>query len=195
MALYPDIVNAAPAFDPFGQSQEFLTTISPYAGLGEIRKQRWLFPKRHVSLQYKPPASKDDARLIWQFHLDRKGSFESFNFIYPFTDIFVGEYVGVGDSSQLIWNLPFKLGSGVVIKVGSVVQTTPSNYVIDQEAGEDGADRLTFVTAPAEGALITADFTGYLKMRCRFAEDLLSWQLFLNRFFGAGIKLIGRPNR
>jgi hypothetical protein len=41
------------------------------------------------------------------------------------------------------------------------------------------------------GAVITADFTGYLRMYVRFAEDRLSRELFQYRLYNVGLKMVG----
>ena len=57
--------------------------------------------------------------------------------------------------------------------------------------GDGSADRVDFVTAPATGESISCDFTGKLRINCRFAQDRLSRELFINILFAYGIELRG----
>ena len=191
MALYPE-QSSVPSVGTFDQSTEHKTLISKF-GQAETRRQKWLYPLRSFDLKYET-LSKSEAQTLFDFYMERKGRFEAFNFFHPFSNTYVKEYTGTADGSQVLWNLPFKIGSGVTVYVGDSAQTTPTNYTIDQSAGADGADRLTFVVAPQAGAVITVSFTGYLKVRCRFGSDVFDLETMFNLLCSTGIKLKGLLN-
>ena len=70
-------------------------------------------------------------------------------------------------------------------------QTLTSDYVILTGGGDGSADRVDFVTPPELGESISCDFTGKLRVHCRFAEDKLSRQQFTHRLFSYGVRLKG----
>ena len=193
MVAFPDLLTIRP-LNPLDQGQEFQTLVTPFEGGNENRKQKQLYPRRSLRLQYKGK-SKADARTLWQFHQARKGRHEAFNLFYPFEDDYVGEYVGTGDGSQTNWNAPSKGAYSVTVYVDGTAQTGGgTDYTLTQDGGADGADLIEFVSAPASGAQITMDFTGRLKIRARFDEDLMEWQTFYNKLVTTGLKVKGLLN-
>jgi len=68
-----------------------------------------------------------------------------------------------------------------------------SGYTILTGGGEESADRVQFDTAPASGVIITATFTGDLRIKCRFKEDKLTRSNFIYRLFRTGVELYGLP--
>lgn len=195
MVAFPDLLTSVPAQEPYKTSLAFKTLVAAFDNQGETTsKQKWLYPKRTVTLQYKEDGLAY-ARTIWQFYQARKGRHEAFSFFCPISDIYVGEYVGTGDGASTIWNLPVKTGSSYTVYLdGAALTGGGTDYTFGAAAGADGEDKITFTVAPSDGARITMDFTGFLKIRCNFAEDIMSWELFLSRIFTAGLKLQGRLN-
>lgn len=193
MVAFPDILTIRPR-RPFEQGMEFQTLTSDFEGGQETRKQKQLYPRRMLRLQYFKK-DKADARTLWRFFQERKGKFGEFNLFYPFEDDSVGEYVGTGDGSQTSWNAPSKSAYSVTVYVDGTEQTGGgTDYTLTQEGGADGADLIEFVSAPSAGAQITMDFTGYLKVRCRFEDDLMEWQTFYNKLVTTGLKIKGLLN-
>ena len=193
MAAFPDI-SSVPAINPLATGIQYKTLISRFDDLGtEQRKQKWLYPRRVVTLKYKA-LSKSEARTLWQFYLERKGSYEAFNWFHPFSDTYEGEYVGTGDGSTTVFNLPSKQASSYTLYVDGVAQTEDTNYTFTSQGGADGADKIEFTAAPSSGQRITWDFTGYLKVRCRFAEDFFSFETFYDTLVNTGVKLQGLLN-
>ena len=195
MAAYPDIVSSVPAHDPLKQSLVFKTMISNFDDLGEeTRKRKWLYPKRNLELTYQN-ITKAQGQTLWLFYKARSGAYEAFNFFYAFSASYTDEYVGTGNGSTLIFNLPSKGASSYTLKVDGATQTAGGvDYTFASEGGTDGADKATFVVAPATGKRITWDFTGYLKVRARFAEDNLDWDTFYDRLVTSGLELKGLLN-
>ena len=187
--------SSIPYMNPLIIDLRFKTLVSAFDEEGEEKRRRkWLFVKRDVTLSYKY-LSRTDARTLWQFYIDRYGSYEAFNFFLNYLDTYEGEYVGTGDGVETIFNLPSKNGSTYSIYVDGVLQTGGGvDYDFGTGTGADGADKVTFVAAPSDGEYITYDFVGILKVRCRFAEDNLSLEQIHNRFVSIGIILRGLLN-
>lgn len=284
MVAFPDpTANDGPE-NPIVETIRFSTLTSDFENDSESSKQKSLFPKRDFPLKYSI-ITKDNARTVWQFFIDRKGRHEPFNLFLPFSDTYVGEYVGTTDGFQKIWNLPSKLAASYTLKLAGATLTENTHYIFTTIGGADGADKveligkitaevgatgngtatvfdytlaqtnikpstltvhytigataydgtddgagnitgtnitigtinyttgaisLTFTTAPdnaaditndytyyappAVGQYLTFDFTGRLKVRCKFNEDMMSFETFYNRLVNFGIKLKGLLN-
>ena len=206
MSIYPSSTSV-PYTDPVSIGIRFKTIVSNFDELGEEkRKQKWTYPKRNVVLKYGMVA-KDEAETLWKFYQARAGKYNSFSW-FESTGIgttaynsYVGEYVGTGDSTTLVFNLPAidSSGSHTLYLAGGAVST--SDYVLAALGGPDGEDKITFVSSAAGGLpvptsteRITYDFTGRLKIRCRFSEDIFSFDNFYDRLVNAGVKLSGLLN-
>jgi hypothetical protein len=77
-----------------------------------------------------------------------------------------------------------------------VTQTLTTHYTISAGTGTSGADQIAFVTGspdytPSDGAIVTCDFTGYLRMKVRFTDDQLSREMFNYRLFRMGLSMTG----
>ena len=206
MAVFPSSISV-PYTDPVAIDMRFKTLVSNFDDKGEEkRKSKWAYPKRSVSLQYKA-ASKSEAKTLWQFYQARKGQYEAFVW-FESTGIgatayntYVGEYVGTGDSTTLVFNLPAINSSSVhKLYIANSSQDSTS-YTFSAKAGSNGEDKVTLVSSSAGGRTvptsterITYDFTGRLKVRCRFAEDIFSFENFYDRLCDASIKLSGILN-
>lgn len=195
MSVYPE--NSSIPFDnPVPVTMEFKTLASRHGKHGEEQtKQQWLYCKREIGpLKYSWIDKASEARPLWQFYQARKGAFEAFIFYLPNSDQYVGEYVGTGDGATTVFNLPCKSSSGRTIYVDGVSQTEGVDYTFSAGGGVDGADKITFTAAPATGQYVTIDFTGLLKIRCRFKEDKLKYEEFYDRLTKIGIKFKGLLN-
>ena len=190
MAAYPDITTGVPAIEPFNEGIEFKTITTQFEGGQESRKQKWLYPRRNFSVKYKA-VTNTDAQTLWQFFLDRSGSFEEFSFFHPFSRTYTGEYVATGDGSTEVFSMPSLQGSSRTIYI---IGSEETGGTFAQGGGADGEDQWTADSAIATGAIITYDFTGRLKTRCRFGEDNMNFTTFINRMMTTGIKLQGLLN-
>jgi len=190
MALLPSVNYG----NPVVEDMQFKTLMSNFDNLGvERRKRKWLYPKRTVTLQYNN-ITLSDARSIFQFYIDRSGAYEAFTFFKYETESFEGEYVGTGDGSTVTYDLPCKNSSARILYLNNVVQNNPADYTYSALGGLDGADQITFIAAPTSGHRIILDFTGNLKIRCRFKEDNMSFNTMYNRFRIFGVQLQGLLN-
>ena len=193
MTAFPDLISGVPAVDPLDEQIEFRTLVSDFESGNETRKQKRLYPRRNFPLKYRH-ISKADALTVWQFFLDRKGSHEAFPFFLPTTNTYTGEYVGTGDGSTTTFNLPSKSAASYSVYLDGYELTETTDYTFTSGGGADGADLLSLTVAATDGVKITFGFTGYLKVRCRFAEDIFSFQTFYDRLVSAGVTLKGLLN-
>lgn len=160
----------------------------------EQRKRKSLYPRRNITVGY-TYITLAEARTLWQFYQSRYGRYESFFFVLPYWDTYVGEYIATGDADQTVWDLPTEnISSYTIYLDGSAQSEGPSgmgSYEISAGAGSDSNDRLEFWSAPAEGQRITVDFTGNLVIKVRFEEDVLSFERFRDKLTSMGIALHG----
>ncbi|MBU2538079.1 MAG: DUF2460 domain-containing protein [Proteobacteria bacterium] len=193
MTAFPDLLASVRPSNPLAESIEYRTLVSEYESGREATKQKRLFPKRSFPLKYKN-ITVANARILWQFFMSRRGKHLPFNFFHPFEAVYVGEYVGTADGATAIYNMPSKLASGYTVYVGGVAKASGVDYTFTAEGGEDGADKITFAAPPAAGQHITCDFSGRLKVRCKFGEDVMNFETFYNRLVTTGLTLKGQLN-
>lgn len=173
----------------------------------EKRRQKWTVPRRNVRIPYNNKFfTSANIRTIWKFFVARMGRYETFSFFLdaPFIarssygqQDYENEYIGVGDGSTTQYSLPGRsVGSETVYKDSARANplATSGEYWIDPLAGSDGEDILHFTVAPLEGERVTIDFTGVLKIRCRFMTDAFSYEDFYNIVARTGVELKGLMN-
>jgi len=193
MTAFPDFLTSVAPANPLAESIEFRTLASEYESGLEVTKQKRLFARRHFDLKYQT-ITLAEAKTLWQFYLSRKGKHLPFNLFLPFANDYTGEYVGTGNATTVIYNLPCKTSSARAIYVANQLQTSGTDYTFSAATGEDGADKITFAVAPTLGQYITCDFTGRLKIRGKFAEDQMTFETFYNRLANTGLKIKGLLN-
>ncbi|MBW2647163.1 MAG: DUF2460 domain-containing protein [Deltaproteobacteria bacterium] len=188
MAAFPEIDTQSLTVEP-----EFNTLISQFDGGGEQRRSKQMYPKYNVTLSYEK-LEVADARTLWEFYLARNGAQEAF-YIYDFA-LFLehkfnhkGQYCGTGDGTTKIFDIPGRTTTSHTIYSDGVDVTTSTSILVG--GGNSDSDRVEYNTAPGEGVIITADFTGYLRIRARFAEDKLPRETFIEQIYSYGIKLKG----
>ena len=84
----------------------------------------------------------------------------------------------VGTSSQKIY-------------INGVKQVVTVQYSILIGGGAESSDRVRFVTAPAVNEIISCDFAGYMRNRCRFANDKMTRTQFAHALYSTGLELKG----
>ena len=192
MATFPE--SPVPIY-PLTISQRWKTIVTGMDSGYEERTAKWLFSKYDVNVKYNA-LSATDAQTLWNFYLAQKGSYDAF-YIYDLslkaliTKAHVDQYIGTGDGSTEVFDIPGRSTSSQTIYIDSVAQTVTTNYVILTGGGTSSSDRVDFVTPPDLGAIITADFSGYLRMRVRFADDNMSQDLFFASLYTCGLSLKG----
>jgi hypothetical protein len=165
------------------------TTISAFDSGKEQRRQKNLYPKYDVTLTYSV-LTMAQMQTLWNFYQARKGTFEPFYFYSLESTTWSGCYLGIGDGTTTTFDIPGKSTSNVQIYVSGVALRATEEYTLLTGGGAGSSDRVNFLTAPAANALITCDFTGYLRIRCRFQEEL-SRSAFTAALYRTGIKLKG----
>jgi len=183
---------------PYGttviEEMQFKTLFSNFDNLGtERRKRKWLYPKRLITLQYSN-ITKAEGRTLFDFYIARSGAYDAFTFFKYELESYVGEYVGTGDGTTTTFNLPCKTSSARTLYLDGAEQTVNVDYTYSALGGTDGCDEITMDSAPASGERLTLDFTGYLKIKCRFKDDNLSFETFFNTYRTVGIQLQGLLN-
>ena len=191
MTAFP-LNSAISISTPFGDGLQFRTLVGSHGLEGvEKRKRKILFPRRKITVMY-DNITLAKARLIWQFYLDRSGMWNAFTFFYTRSDQYTKEYVGTGNGTTVLFNLPGKTTTSRILYVDNVVEGSGFNY--GSANGTDGEDTVTFDVAPLDGEKITFSFTGYLKIRARFAEDFMSFDVFYQVLTNVGIGIQGLLN-
>lgn len=193
MALYPAYSSVA-FTNPVSKSVRYKTTTSNFGDTGaEQRKRQWLYPRRDITLKYNN-LELSELDTLWAFYTARSGAYQSFSWIDMTSNTYVGEYVATGDGSEDTFSLPSKTATAYKVYLDGIEQTETTNYTLTHGAGADGEDQVQFTAAPNDGARITYDFTGLLKVRCVFSEDNLDYDTFYNRLVNTGLQLRGLLN-
>lgn len=179
MAIYPEI-NPTPNY-PLVIIPKWRTIVTPMESGKEQRRAQWVYPKFDVTVTYTALVSSN-VQNLYDFYMDRRGSYEAF-YVYDMalhksiSRSHDGLFVGNGDSTTLTFDLPGRsISAETIFLDGSSVSS--STYAILTGGGESSADRVQFDAAPSTGQVITADFTGYLRIRARFADENLPFELF-----------------
>ena len=185
---YP--TTPVPAF-PYDIKASWKNTISEFDSGDEQRRQKNLYAKYDVVLTY-PALSATNIQLLWNFYQARRGTYEAFYFYTLEEQTWNNNYVGIGDGTTVLWDLPGKSTSSQTIYVNGAA-VNAALYTIGTGTGDASSDTVTFATAPPENDLITCDFHGYLRIRCRFQEELTRTS-FVGALYKTGIKLKGLAN-
>jgi len=192
MQVYPSTPN--PQY-PFEIISEYKTLISTFESGQELAHQQWRFPKRSVNLKY-DVLTASEIQTLWNFYVARRGALVPFWFFDEYSKDASGnpmahtdEFVGRGDGATTVFDLPGKTTSARTMYLDG---TSEAGVTYQSGTGDGGADQVTFNSAPADGKLITVDFTGYLRLKMRFAEDKLSKENFSVRLYKTGVSLIER---
>ena len=185
MAKFPEDVKLS---YPLQISPRWRTVVTAFDGGWEQRARKDDFAVYDVTLRI-DKVSKTDFLKIWEFYQARKGAYEAFYFFVPYPDTYKGLYVGVGNGSTTTFDLPGKSTSARSIYLDFALQS--SGYSILDGGGAEGADRVQFASAPADGMIISCDFTGLMRIRCRFREDAMTKEYMANGLYRTGLELKG----
>lgn len=167
----------------------------------ETRAAYWSYPKWFFNLSYEFLDDSDlvrDLQTLGGFFLARKGRFDSFLFRDSSDYIVAGQVIGTGDGSrgdfQLVrsfgeFDEPIKNIVGVleepIVVVGGVPEvallpgspTIKVDGVIASNYAISTTGLVTITPAPAEDAVISADFSFYF--RARFVQDEAEFAQFM----------------
>ena len=186
MALFPQVPK--PQY-PYELTAVWKTIVSGFDSGVEQRRQKQTYAKYDVSVTYNA-LSGANFQTLWNFYIARKGTYEAFYFYTLETANWKGLYCRTGDGATVTFDIPGKSTSAQVIyNNGTVVPG--GDYTIVTGGGVEGSDRVTFNTAPFLNAIITCDFTGYMRIRCRFEEDKMTKNGFEGVLYQTGLRLRG----
>lgn len=191
MAEFP-MTSPAPQY-PIRVAPVYRTLVSEMDAGTEQRRAKWLFPRFDVFVSY-DILTAAEMDTLWRFFVARRGRYGAFYLVDTALIDHDGLYVGTGDASSVTWDLPGVDTGTVSIYLDGVLKTVTTHYTLASGGGEADADRVTFVSAPAAGAVITCDFTGYLRCHVRFDADRLDRELFtatLYRLGGVQLRGVG----
>ena len=174
---------------PYNIDAVWKTIITAFDSGVEQRRQKQIYAKFNVTLTYNALTTAE-IQTLWNFYMARNGSYESFYFYTLETADWDGLYCGTGEGTAITFDIPGKSTSSQTIYAnGSAVSA--SDYTIVTGGGIEGSDRVTFDTAPVVNTIITCDFTGFMRIRCRFEEDKMTKSGFSAALFSTGLKLHG----
>lgn len=189
MSIYPE--DPRPIY-PIPLTPVWNTAISGKDGGSEERTARWVFAKYDMSYKYELLTPAEEA-VLYAFYMARKGSLEAF-YAYDLTLLagksrtHAGLYVATADGAIGTFDIPGRSTSSQTLYIDGVADGTAAFLT---GGGDANADRVTPTTTPAAGEILTVDFTGFLRNRCRFAQDKMTFELFRTHLYGIGIELKG----
>lgn len=189
MAVFPN--TPEPEY-PEVTTPQYRTLVTDFQSGKEQRRQLWSFPKRSFALKY-GALDQSESDIVYNFFNARKGRFETYTFFFPFVESHVGEYVGVGNGSTTVFDLPSKNTDSGTLTVYEAGTTSSPQPTFSSGTGTDGRDQITFSSAPATGDYITADFDGQLGLKMRFNADVMPKELFSFKLYNHEIELFEVP--
>jgi hypothetical protein len=122
MATFPSTPAPAYPIDIIAEDKTYITSFQ----LGqEQRRQIWTYPRRHINLRF-PPLTKANMNILWDFFKTVNGRKDAFWFFWHVSDVYTDEWVGRGDASTRIFDLPAKetVEANLAVYVGG---SEPSN--------------------------------------------------------------------
>jgi hypothetical protein len=180
--------SPAPTYS-FIVTPEWKTLISQLDGGNEQRRSCWDFPHYNVSLAF-DALKPDEFLALWTHYMSCKGAALAFNFWVPVIDTYPEMlYMGIGDGATKTFDIPGKSTSAQTIYVNG--QPQGSGFTISYGTGVDGADQVTFTTAPSANYVIACMMTGFLRCRVRYAQDKLSKEEFQYLIYKSTLELMG----
>lgn len=177
------------------KAPEFATVVQRSVNLSELRGSYAATPVYHFTLHYdvlRADAVNAELQKLAGFFCNRNGSWDSFLFADPDDGTAAAQRFGTGDGTTTAFPLVRSLGyftegvSNVAaspsIYKDAVLQT--SNYTVD------ATGLVTFSSAPASNVALTWSGTYYY--RCRFKEDMQSFNQFMRQLWEArSVEFIG----
>ena len=183
MAKFP--TSPVPQY-PLEITQRHRNIITAFDGGQEQRRRKSLFPVYDVLVSYNA-LSPDEIDVLWAFYTEMAGAYREFYFFTPLSESHTGLYVGVGDGVTTIYDIPGIIDGPATVYVDGLA----GSYSLLTGGGSEDSDRVEFNAAPDEGAILSCDIVGQHRIRCRFAEDELTKELFTYRLYRTGIQLRG----
>lgn len=187
MALFPVETRI---LDTWDMGTSWQTVIRKLASGDEQRQGKQVFPEYSFNCVAREQVAIVGQRA-WDFYNARRGQLESFYFVVPDVLTHTDEYVATGDGSTQTLTFPCRQAASISVYLNQALQVEPSDFSFTPGAGPDGLDQLVFVSPPAAGVYVTADFYGQLVIHCRFQDAKMSRKTFNQRLFETGLALQG----
>lgn len=179
--VFPDTVSAQYEYE---EIIEFLTLqLGPTDGDFIQRRAKRTRPLRSFVLKYNA-ISKADIQTLYEFFIARKGRWEAFA-LFSFDSLpHTAISIGTGDGATADWNAIGKEISLLTAKVDGI----SVGASIEVGTGTDGQDKIIFSATPADGVVLTADWTGRRYYTdCLFTEDTMSLVRFTDTLYRTGL--------
>ncbi|MDE1149722.1 MAG: DUF2460 domain-containing protein [Azospirillaceae bacterium] len=130
-------------------------------------RPRWEFTLVYEFLR--DTAAANELQTLLGFYNQVSGAYQAFLFVDPDDNTAVGQTLGVGDGTSKAWTM-IRTAGGAVETVGAVTALTAVyiNGVVTTAYSLSGVT-ITFNNPPADGAVLSADFT--YAFVCRFQAD------------------------
>ena len=164
---------------------EFSTLIFQADSGKEKRRAKWSRPIRTISCTL---TNQTDANIsmMWAFYKARQGKYDPFWVKFPTSYKVTAEAVGSGTGLQTVFNLDYFPIDTATLKVYVNGVVVSSGYTVTNDLTNEVA-KITFMIAPANGAVITADYEYYIQVR--FDDDKLSRELVQFKLYNIGLKM------
>lgn len=174
------------------------TTVQQAISGKETRIARLTYPRWKWDLTYtvlRSGAAFGELQQLAGFFNARQGMYDTFLYQDADDNAVIGQQIATGDGATVNFKmlrtfggfiepmLAPNLSQTVNIYVNSVLQTSGTSVTGWGTSSSGGPGILTFATAPASGAIITADFSYYFPVR--MSEDSVSFDLFLSQMYRA----------
>jgi hypothetical protein len=163
---------------------KFSNLLAQHVSGRETRTQQFANPYFDIELTYdvlRSDAAHAELQAIAGFFAQASGQDEPFWVAPPGLSAVTSQVIGIGDGLTLVFPLVTSIGPYTGLVYGtSAVAAVCLNGVAQQSGWSVSSGYLpaiTFTSAPAAGAAITADF-GILWL-CRFAEDVQDFEEFM----------------
>lgn len=171
-----------------GKSPKWATQVSDSASGRQYTLSKRLYPLWHFRLPYeflRASAAAGDLQALVGFINARRGRYDDFLYLDPRDNAVSGQQIGTGDGVTKTFQLVRSFGS-FVEPVGGVNTAT----AVIQVAGvttavtfDSTTSMVTFAAAPANGAVLT--WSGQFYFRCRFLQDEIAFEQFLQDLWSA----------
>jgi uncharacterized protein (TIGR02217 family) len=148
----------------------FYTLVKRYTSGAVQRDIRWLTPVFRFQIDYSPILPPDLFDMLEAFYMRHRGMGRTFLFQDWTRPDRAGEELGEGNGEQVEFKIYGDQADAVTVYVDGVVQTPGVDYTVDLSTG-----KVTFTTAPASGARVTADVANEW-FRVAFNEDEMEQQ-------------------
>ncbi len=182
-AVFPALIGLA---YPIARKPIFSTRVQRAVSGREVRLSDYPWPiwEWSLSFEYLPAA---DQQTLLGFIASRQGGYDDFLYNDPTDNSVSAQAIGTGDGATTQFQLVRSLGSlNEPILAPNVVSNVYLNGIaqLSSSYSVNGATGIvTFAAAPPSGTAVSADFSFYF--RCRFREQSLGLEQFMNRIWRA----------